>query len=721
MGESFSFLTSCHAQLRVALCISAIAPVQVGWSRSRANWLSSNETIDDSSIVPKESVEPVKAPEKTNGNGLEGFDSILDLEDNNDDLSPPPDSPIEPEPLTRGSSVPANLLEDEIVVGTNVNQHSASKPSPLRAASETEDLEMDDVGDETLASQKRKRASTWLDPAEVEEVYSPAPTDVTDGRTRAPRAPKGHGSGGVKGTLLGYWRDSQASDPKDKHAVIGFIDIRDRLRTRIQPTTRDGRNIIHEHPLPPGPGGSWVTFQQVAFDPHLVYLNQHQVKEYVKIRVETQQKDETLEQRAEADAAAVKLAIDRLTENPPPPAATEPLVAYGAEIPEGAQPQSRPEAKKRKLTTTVPLNLSQASHQPLDSLPGTRPTRILLGYWRNSSEPNTADKHAVYGILGANDMFRVKLMRETRDGRPLQGNFPMGAGALWIHWDEVEFEPHLIHLTRPEIKEYCRVRQSQLDRGERPVNRPENESLAVAEAQHRVATTLAMGPAPKREDYNTSAPPPIAMKTSLQHPQLANGAGTPDHRRFGATTPESLDDGGPRNARHALPHAPRGRHSLPDVELRAANRPPSALERTNSLARREIARVEAASQRAEVRSLARDPYHQQSPQPYPLAPPSMQQHQQHPHQQPHLHHLNGPNTNRAEFDDHVSRLNKVWAVQEASRLKVGAEDAKIYMGVKYERKQNGPFEGKLVSQGTIISIDGEDFVEYRVLTKPTFF
>ncbi|KAK2667841.1 hypothetical protein RAB80_017032 [Fusarium oxysporum f. sp. vasinfectum] len=39
-------------------------------------------------------------------------------------------------------------------------------------------------------------------------------------------------------------------------------------------------------------------------------------------------------------------------------------------------------------------------------------------------------------------------------------------------------------------------------------------------------------------------------------------------------------------------------------------------------------------------------------------------------------------------------------------------------GVKYERKTLGPFPGKLVSQGTIISIDGEDYVEYRVLGKP---
>ncbi|KAI8686900.1 hypothetical protein NCS56_00262000 [Fusarium sp. Ph1] len=62
-----------------------------------------------------------------------------------------------------------------------------------------------------------------------------------------------------------------------------------------------------------------------------------------------------------------------------------------------------------------------------------------------------------------------------------------------------------------------------------------------------------------------------------------------------------------------------------------------------------------------------------------------------------------------------------WARQESLRMKAGSEDAKIYGGVKYERKANGPFMGKLVSQGNIITIDGEDYVEYRVLTKSSFF
>ncbi|PWI64756.1 hypothetical protein PCL_08621 [Purpureocillium lilacinum] len=42
-------------------------------------------------------------------------------------------------------------------------------------------------------------------------------------------------------------------------------------------------------------------------------------------------------------------------------------------------------------------------------------------------------------------------------------------------------------------------------------------------------------------------------------------------------------------------------------------------------------------------------------------------------------------------------------------------------GMKYERKAQGPFAGWLVSQGTIITLDGEEYVEYRVLVKPAVY
>lgn len=599
--------------------------------------------------------------------------------------------------MSRASSVPVNAaLEDEIVVGTKTNSNKRSSP---RVTPDPRDLTMNEIKEKTTASQqlKRKRASGVYADSIGENGHSPAATEEQESR-RLARPAKPPGAGGLKGVLLGFWRDSPPENDADKHSVVGFIDARDRLRTRIQATTRDGRPMDQRYPIPPGPGGSWVTFDKVAFDPHLVGQNHHVVKEFVKIRTQNSRKDETPEEAARLDREAAELAAERVRRNPPPEAATAPLVAYGPEMPENAVIPHRPESKKRRVAGSFGSpsdSPAPASHQHLDNIPGTRPTRILLGYWKHSSEPNPLDKHAVFGILGANDMFRVKLTRETRDGRPVVGNFPSGAGALWIHWDEVVFDPHLKNLSRPEIKEYCRIRQHQLDLGEFPEDRVANETKAVYEAQRRVAHSVALGATVRKDDFDL---PPIAMKGST----VTNNGGydtanavTAGHAPLAPKSDEL------RQSRRLESNGPRPRHSFQDVDYAPANRQlPNAgvLERTNSIALREIARLEAAQARADQRAAA-------AREASVGAGGSG----------------SGNGTNSSFFQDNVSRLNKVWAAQEANRIRAGGEDAKVYMGVKYERKQSGPFEGKLVSQGTIISIDGEDYVEYRVLTKPTFF
>jgi len=115
------------------------------------------EMIDHADDDLDPAAEPADALETPNG-----MDDTIDPEE--DELSPPPDSPIdEPELTSRGSSVPANVLEDEIVVGTKANKHLSAKPSPVHPASEHEDVEMDDAEEESVASQKRKRASTLMD------------------------------------------------------------------------------------------------------------------------------------------------------------------------------------------------------------------------------------------------------------------------------------------------------------------------------------------------------------------------------------------------------------------------------------------------------------------------------------------------------------------------------------------------------------------------------
>ncbi|KAL2265503.1 hypothetical protein VTJ83DRAFT_6603 [Remersonia thermophila] len=647
--------------------------------------------------------------------------SDLPQDEGNEDLTPPPDSPAD-ETLSSASSAPAAALHDEIVVGTKA--HTKASPIGLDGS---EDTVMGDPEDRSVLSHKRKRPlGSYAE--SVDNDPSPTPTEDLEVR-RVVRPAKPPVPGVVKGVLLGYWRDSPAEDEADKHAVVGFIDVRDRLRTRIQPTTRDGRPMDHRYPIPPGPGGSWVTFDKVAFDAHLVGHNHHVIKEYVKIRSEDSRKDDSTEERINADLEAIALAAERVRNNPPPDAPVAPQVAYGPEIPANAVIPNRPEAKRRRLVGSfgVPSDSPKFVQNTLDDIPGKRPTRVLIGYWKHSSEEDPANKHAVFGVLGSNDMFRVKLTRETRDGRTVIGNFPSGAGALWIHWDEVEFEPHLRNLSRNEVKEYCRVRQRQLDLGETPAERVANETKAVYEAQQRVIQSLAMGTTPVRPRDDPDLIP-IAMKTNGHDRDSSSPTSPFASARPGAEEPRQprRSDMGVRAAAVAA-----GRHPLPDVGFRAANRTPSgpnpeAIERTNQLARREIARLEAAQARADMRAASREASLA------PVAAVSGLPHAAIAHANGNGHHahngMNGGHNGYAttngislHFQDNVERLNKVWESQEANRIRAGNEDAKIHMGIKYQRKQSGPFQGKLVSQGVIITIDGEDYVEYRVLTKPTFF
>ncbi|KAK1519265.1 hypothetical protein CPAR01_15703 [Colletotrichum paranaense] len=663
--------------------------------------------------TPEEPSVPIKEERRlSSANGVKP--PALDDDDtaNDDDLSPPPEN------LSPVSGSHDRALEDEIVVG---NRNGVQKSSPLRVVSDPEDENMADVEDEPVVSHypKRKRASVFNDLSE--DKMESSLVSEKEGTPRGTKPARRHGLGGVKGVILGYWRDSPVPDPRGKHAVIGFIDVRDRLRTRIQQNTRFGEPVSSlEYPLPPGPGGSWVTFERVVFADHLVGLDHHQVKEYVKLRTDSIEMTE--EARDAAEQAAAKEAVRRVEENPPPENPVAPAIAYGAVIPDHATMPARPDSKRRRTGSGIgtisggPVQQTPPAQNipptpQFDPLPGTRPTRIIVGYWKGSSEPDPINKHAIYGILGQNDMFRVKVARETRDKRFVDGNFPVGAGALWIHWEEVELEPHIKVLSRPEVKEYCRVRQYQIDQGESPNERVENEARAVYEAQQRVANGI------NKPGYmNNMGPPPAIVpqpEEMLEAPETKVEA-NPELRQSRRTENRGV------------------RHSLPDLDVRQSSRTPvQAQNKIDASARREIARIEAAQIRTERfaadREAAQNAQAAQAAQvaqaahmanlvPPPMPPQAM------PKMPLQNGNGNGPRMSSLFHErDEMQRLNKVWASQEEHRSKVGGEETKFYGGIKYERKTNGPFVGKLVSQGTIISIDGEDYVEYRVLTKPSFF
>ncbi|CAK7201967.1 hypothetical protein SEUCBS139899_004683 [Sporothrix eucalyptigena] len=711
---------------------------------------------------------------------------------------------------------PAHAYADEIVVAKSNGPHS-----PPARASDQEDMPMEDVKSRSPEPYpKRKRSLTQNEsrdesmdrsrsPVPYESAHYEAlmqePSAPTVSR-RTPKASQGspQPSTNAKSIPLGYWRDSTVPDVADRHAVIGFIDSRDRLRTLVHQFSRSGNSISSEYPLPPGPGGSWVKFERVVFEKHLIGMNHNQIKEYVKIRTDALSTPETSVETMAAERAAVKEAMRRAAMNPVSDNQSTASIAYGVDLPDYVVNANRPEKKRRMGNhygvslpsvdqNTSPHNSPQHTngHLPqtgspsvasaiqrsaIDLLPGTRPTKILLGYWRGSSEENVEDKHAVYGILGANDMFRVKVTRETRDGRSVHGNYPQGAGALWIHYDEVEFEKHIRHLSRPEVKEYVRVRQRQIDEGEKVIERAANEAAAVYDAQARVisaggaaqstlgttgrldtisfATAANLGremgkigdkyDSVKSEAVDKNG---VALYSDLSQDGRTRREGTGSERRQSGHMIDALEPGTAPNGNSSL--VPReGRHSLPSgpgtsTEMRAPNRPlqggssynADRVERTNDLARREIARIENMQHRNNQRTgnheaaLGATPTNTSEGYSNGLgnAPNVV------PSQHNGIHGTNGSagvggradeggKSIRQAFNENMGRLNKVWASQEASRLRVaGGEDAKIFNGVKYERKPTGPFQGKLVSPGTILSIDGEDYVEYRVLTKPTFF
>jgi hypothetical protein len=610
-----------------------------------------------------------------------------------------------------------NELEDEIIVGARTN--GMRKSSPLRPASEPDDETMADADDEPIVSHypKRKRNSIFHDLSERKILADERQPSSAAAKAKSSRT----SSGGIKGVVIGYWRDS--TTPKDlNHAVIGFMDVRERLRTRIQANTIDGEPLPDIYPLPPGPGGSWVTFERIVFLDHLVGLDHTQIKEYVKIRSEKTGIEETQAEKAAAEAEAVREACRRAKLNPAAESAQNPpQIAYGVDLPEHLQRDRDP---KRRRTggefapvNTVPSNGPTIEHTPIqpapggpqpvrnvvDPLPGTRPTRILIGHWEKSDASNPNDRHAVYGILGQNDMFRVKLVRETRDGRVCEANFPQGAGALWIPYEEVAFEPHLRSLARNEVKEYCRVRQWQIDHGETPEEITANETRAVHEAQARIAGTNHKTPAPLSIAPALPRRPDDYTEETGQNGRYSGGHELRQSRRVEAARAEARPTR-QYPVEYDTPQPP----AVSRAAASKASQNNNALQRTSALAEREISRVELAQERAHLQAVNRERAAVAAAQATAAAAATI----------PGLD-VNG----RQQFHEReeVQRLNKVWARQESLRIRASADDAKMFGGIKYERKASGPFTGKLVSQGTIINIDGEDYVEYRVLTKPSFF
>ncbi|KAH6679268.1 hypothetical protein B0J14DRAFT_614523 [Halenospora varia] len=340
----------------------------------------------------------------------------------------------------------------------------------------------------------------------------------------------------VRGVPIGVWRDSSEPDDNDKHVIFGFIDIHDRLRTRIYAMNKKREELIGN--VPTGAGGCWVTFPRIIFERHLASLNSAEIKEYVKLRTDVY--EATDEERIAAEGRAVALAKQIASDQ-----AASPVV----------------------------------------------------------------------------------------------------------------MEPHLQGLSRPEVKEYCRIRNYEQEQRESEKERKANELKAVQTAKATVASQAMNGELTQAYSPR-AAPPPLEMETR-------------------------------HSARAEHKHHARQQAEIEAATARARQEKLEATERQHEKTRKEV----AAAENNIIEHAA-----------------------------------------QMELKHNLKKLNKVWVAQKNATHSQSAssnggtvggpppvsDEIKYHNGIKYERKQNGPFAGKLVGPPQILSIDGEDYVEYRILTKPSF-
>ncbi|RKF60119.1 putative trna splicing endonuclease subunit [Erysiphe neolycopersici] len=542
---------------------------------------------------------------------------------------------------------------------TTENNSTDSKSTCSPEDDEEEEILQDEVS--IPLSQKRKRSigdnneEDEGDEEDIEEEDEEA-EDIEDAEDntslstlpsqKSPLAKRPRSLKPTRGVIVGVWRDSCESSDEKKHVVFGFIDIHDRLRTRLYPMNRQGEELIGNFPT--AAGGYWVTSEKIIFDEHLRDLPISEIKEYIKIQ------QDPLDSHSKSEVGSKKLDhISMITSQASDinqdllPASKQPNSrSLGASTRSSGGRQLLP--REPMIPSPKALNTNEMRTPKGSSLGDGKFQGVPLGFWTESDGACDEDKHAVFGVLIGTDSFRVKVARQTRDGRHRDGNYPIGPGALWIHYDKVFFEPHLRSCSRPEVKEYCRIRLEELRFKESEEERQTNELQAVIRAKEIVAGGL-----PRRtldlENINVRA-------------EFENRKSTRVEQRRKSQQKVELDV------------------SSDEAVTKSSKSQTEANEKKLVKTRRDTLNAETSVVEAAEK----------------------------------------------ELKSNIKKLNKVWVAQQAitipgvNSVNNVQSEIRYHNGIKYERKSNGPFQGKLVSPAQILTIDGEDFVEYRILTKPSF-
>jgi hypothetical protein len=139
--------------------------------------------------------------------------------------------------------------------------------------------------------------------------------------------------------------------------VFGLLNVRNRLRTRVQPFTSGGKTINGRlFPVTPGPGGSWIIFDRIVFEDYFVGLDHDEIKEYTKIRLQALASGELDGAKYQAELDIIEEAMRNL-QNDPYAESSMPLAIGNRKIvPKNHENDSRLKSKHRRTgSAIVPL------------------------------------------------------------------------------------------------------------------------------------------------------------------------------------------------------------------------------------------------------------------------------------------------------------------------------------------------------------------------------
>lgn len=640
---------------------------------------------------------------------------------------------------------------------------AAAKASPPPIAISVPSLNQNDSDDEDIIdpSRRRKRSTNNpplndLDSEDIEPPITPPSAKRLQFNMNIP-----------KGIYVGLWAHSPEHLDSRKHAIYAYIDKTDKMRARIHPETRDG--VMMYEGFPVGPGVSMVKPKDIIYEPFLSTLSHLQRKEYVRIRTDAIERGESSVDRLSAEKQAVLDAVE--------------AVKVRKEYEGDEVIQINPSAPTTPQPKATPSSVSQKN----------RPNDVLLGYWKESLTPLEADRHAAYGKVQSDGKFRVRVARETRDGRPMSDYFPSGRSP-WIDFDEVVLDPHLANVTRLEIKDYTWNLQQKDLKGLSNNQRMAAQHAALISAKanvQEVAKAAGIGiqeldadREAKRRQANESRKG-VKVKAAGS-PEMANtephrislptfkkrGLDTPVTRSWSQPTSKKIHLDSPvtrssEKSRDEIAQSDAKAGWAPRVDVRdegLRKERDAAMERATALSRTQHAKADAARvkeglgvpalnsgtssspRKAKVYGTdnrSRRDYLHESDTPRPTdnmrrgktsngGPSGYAQKRDTPRSAEKMKMTNcndleynlGMLANRGLTNSGDLGITGEYNGKTNTQSGLGKDEAttaKFHGGIKYERRNTGPFAGKLVgNQGSVITIDGEDYVEYRILMRTQF-